>query len=309
MRLLATALLAFATLHAQPDTPANLLRVAEEADAFQENISKTVSTETLVQRTLLPPSRFQPRVGASATTPPKIRERVREIVSEYSVGGLHDSDSHDLVEFRQVISVDGKPVQTVENARRALSLNIRSADDQLRKRMLEDFAKHGLVDVATEYGLILLAFTKRGQENIEFGPGVEGQIGADAVITLPWKQKTSEGGELEFHGRQSARRALTGTLWVRASDSLPLRIQAWAESVDRAHHLIRDEAVVEYVRSPRGFLTPASVVHRHLVDGIVATENLYRYEPFKLFTSDAEIKFTEIPEDPAASPAPPAKKK
>jgi hypothetical protein len=55
---------------------------------------------------------------------------------------------------------------------------------------------------------------------------------------------------------------------------------------------------VDYAQSPHGFLTPVSVVHRHLVDGQLLTENLYRYEPFKLFTADTEIKFTDLPDTP-----------
>jgi len=78
--------------------------------------------------------------------------------------------------------------------------------------------------------------------------------------------------------------------------------------VDSTKHVIRDDATVDYVRSAHGFLTPVSVTHRHAVDGRLITENRYRYEPFKLFTSDAEIKFTELPEDPQPS-TPPAKKK
>jgi len=57
----------------------------------------------------------------------------------------------------------------------------------------------------------------------------------------------------------------------------------------------RDEATIDYVRSAHGYLTPISVIHRHLVDGKLITENLYSYEPFKRFGADAEIKFTELP--------------
>ncbi len=64
---------------------------------------------------------------------------------------------------------------------------------------------------------------------------------------------------------------------MRASDGLPLRIEAWAE-YEQAKRKIRDEASVDYVMSSHGFLTPASVVHRHIVDGQTITENLYRYE-------------------------------
>ena len=124
------------------------------------------------------------------------------------------------------------------------------------------------------------------------------------MLLLRWKQVSSEGGQLEFRGKFVSRRAMQGILWVRKSDGLPLRIQVWVESVTEKR-TIRDEATVEYQLSLHGFLTPASVVHRHIMDRQLLTENLYRYEPFKLFAADAEIKFTDLP-DPA--PPPPQKK-
>jgi len=288
-----------------PTLPEILARVAEEAEVLAQNVPKAVTQETLEQRALIFPSRLLPRIGKAATAAPKPRLVVREIVSEYSVGTLKESNSPDLVEFRQVVSVDGRPVQSAEHARHALSLGIRSADDRVRKRMLEDFARHGLIDVATDYGIILLAFTKRGIENMEVKPAGETRIGAEDALILSWRQTSEAGGELEFFGNQSTRRPLQGMLFVRKSDGLPLRVQAWAEHPD-AKQTIRDEAAVDYALSAHGFLMPASVVHRHLVDGKLKTENLYRYEPFKLFSADAEIKFTEVPETPPP-PAPPKK--
>jgi hypothetical protein len=284
-----------------PALPEILARVAEEAEVLAQNAPKALTQETLEQRALTFPPRLLPRIGKAATVAPKPRLSVREIVSEYSVGTLKESDSPDLVEFRQVVSVDGRPVQSAEHARHALSLGIRSADDRVRKRMLEDFARHGLIDVATDYGIILLAFTKRGIENMEVKPAGETRIGAEDALILAWRQTSAAGGELEFFGNQSTRRPLQGMLFVRKSDGLPLRVQAWAEHPD-AKQTIRDEAAVDYALSAHGFLMPASVVHRHLVDGKLKTENLYRYEPFKLFSADAEIKFTEVPETPPPPP-------
>jgi hypothetical protein len=289
---------------AQPASPEILTRVAEEAEVLRQNATKALSLETLEQRAVMPPSRFRPRVGAAAKEVPKLRLAVREVVSEYSVGALRDSDSHDLVEFRQVVSVDGRHIQSPESARRALSLGVHSEDDRTRKRMLEDFAKHGLVDVATDYALILLAFSKRGLEQMKITSRGEEQIGTDLATVLHWQQTSAAGGELEFHGRQMTRRALQGILWVRKSDGLPLRISAWAEHLDNKHQ-IRDEGTVDYVLSPHGFLTPVSVVHRHSIDNAIVTENLYRYEPFKLFGADSDIKFTPEP-DPVL--VPPTKK-
>ena len=290
----------------QPTLPEILARVAEEAEVLEQNAPKALTQETLEQRAQIFPPRSLLRVGKAATLAPKPRLLVREIVSEYSVGTLKESNSPDLVEFRQVVSVDGRRVQSAASARHALSLGIHSADDRVRKRMLEDFAKHGLVDVATDYGLILLAFTKRGLENMEVKPAGESRVGAEDALVFSWRQTSAAGGELEFFGNQSARRPLQGMLYVRKSDGLPLRVQAWAEHPD-AKRTIRDEAAVDYALSTHGFLMPASVVHRHLVDGQLKTENLYRYEPFKLFSADAEIKFTEVPDTPPPPPAPPRK--
>jgi len=301
--LLLVALLV-AAQDSQPLSLADVLsRVAEEAEILQQNAPKALTTETLQQRTLLPPSRFRPRIGKAALEPAKPRQQVREIVSEYSVGTLKESASRNLCEFRQVISIDGRKVQSAESARHALSLGLKSADDRARKRMLEDFARNGLVDIATDYGLILLAFSKRGQQEMRFVPAGEEQVGADAVLVLNWEQTSDAAGVLEFHGNQAARRAMSGRLLVRKSDGLPVRVQAWTEHAQNGH-VIRDDATVDYVLSSHGFVTPVSVLHRHLVDTQVITENLYRYDPFKTFGADTEIKFTEID----TPPPPPAKK-
>jgi hypothetical protein len=266
-------------------------RVAEEADVLEQNAARILTRESLEQRSILPPSRFRPRTGSRTEQATGRRLRVRDVVSEFSFGALRSSQSHDLIEFRQVLSVDGQPLQTADNALRALSQGIQRGDDRTRKRMLEEFARNGLVDIATDYALILLAFTSRSQKQMEFSPLGHGYVGADAALALTWKQKSTQGGVLEFHGLESVHRALQGTLWVRASDGLPLRVNAWIEYTDRAGHLIRDEATVDYIMSEHGFLTPASVIHHHVVNGAVMTENLYRYEPFKLFSSSSTIKF------------------
>jgi hypothetical protein len=313
--LLVAVWIAFAQDPAQPNLPDLLSRVAEEAEMLQQNAPKSLTQEVLEQRALMPATRFRPRIGKKATTmaAPPPRLVVRQIVSEYSVGTLKESTVQNLTELRQVISVDGRKVQSAASARHALSLGVTSADDRIRKRMLEDFAKHGLVDIATDYGIFLLAFTKRGLENMKVTLGGEEQVGADAAWVLNWQQTSPDAGLLQFVGNQASRVALQGRLLVRKSDGLPLRIQSWTEHSEDATQIllqswsghpptqtVRDEATVDYIQSAHGFLTPASVVHRHLVDGHVMTENLYRYEPFKMFSADAEIKFTELEAPPPA---------
>src|ERR1035438_3215736 len=302
--LLVAVWIALAQDPLQPSLPDLLSRVAEEAEILQQNAPKSLTQEVLEQRALMPATRFRPRVGKKATTMPAAPPRlvVRQIVSEYSVGTLKGSAVQNLTELRQVISVDGRKVQSAASARHALSLGITSPDDRIRKRMLEDFARHGLVDIATDYGIFLLAFSKRGLENMNVVLAGEEQVGADAAWVLNWRQTSADAGMLELIGTPASRGAPQGRLLVRQSDGLPLRIQSWVEH-PQATHKIRDEATVDYIQSAHGFLTPASVIHRHLVDGQVITENLYRYEPFKMFSADAEIKFTEL-ETPSPPPAP-----
>jgi hypothetical protein len=287
-----SAWLAFPLLAAgQQNLPQVFSRVSEEAEVLQQNAPKVVTIERLEQRTVLPPTRFRPRAGATYLASLKPDLRVREIVSEYSFGALREGAAKSLLEFRQVISVDGREVQSPESARHSLSAGIAATDDRGRKRMLEAFAANALGDIATDYSLILLTFSRGSLGNLTIAPLGKEWVGTDAALTFSWQQKTDAGGALEFHGRESAHRALRGTLWVRESDGLPLRVNAWMEHADQARHIIRDDATVEYSMSVHGFVTPVSVVHRHMVDGQITTENLYRYEPFKLFTTSTQIKF------------------
>ena len=297
--------LLLAVAHAQPGSYRISPRVAEEAEVLEQNAGKIVTQETLEQRALMPPTRFRPRLGSRGEQASGPRFRVRRVLSEFSFGALRTSASQNLIEYRQTVAVDGRPLQTTDSALRALSQGIQIGDDRVRKRMLEEFANNGLVDIATDYALILLTFTSRGQQQIEFAPVGEGYVGTDAARAFSWKQSSAQGGVLEFHGPQTARRALQGTLWLRASDGLPLRVIAWTEYTDQASQRIRDDATVEYVMSSHGFLTPASVIHHHRVNGDLMTENLYLYEPFKLFSTSSFIKFGDIPD---ATPPGPIKK-
>src|SRR5206468_2814439 len=121
---------------------------------------------------------------------------------------------------------------------------------------------HGLVDLATDYGIILLAFSKRLQENLDTELAGETQVGADAAWVIAWKQRDADAGVLEFRGNLASRHTMRGLLLVRKSDGLPVRVQAVTE-----HDKIRDEATVDYVQSSHGFLTPVSVVFRHIIEG------------------------------------------
>ena len=166
--------------------------------------------------------------------------------------------------------------------------------------MLEEFANNGLVDIATDYALILLPFTNRGLENMEVAPPGSpcGRRRCPGLLVAANLDNGRRTGIL----RQPVRAPPLAGHAVRPQIRRPAAARPGLGQHPDAKRTIRDEATVDYALSTHGFLMPVSVVHRHLVDGQLKTENLYRYEPFKLFSADAEIKFTEVPETPPPPP-------
>lgn len=296
--LCAASLLAGAPADFQPAPPPQadpvaqvLARVSEEAEVFGMTAPKMLAQETLVQRALQPSRRLRPRLGSTAVHSPKPEYRTREIVSEYGFSSLRDAPNV-LHEFRQVISVDGRRVASQEKARRTLTIGIHSQDDAVKKHMLEDFEKHGLRGAATDFGQILLLFTRRRLDDYTFRIQGSGMIGADAATILRFEQRGGSGALLIFEKRQAIHRPLEGQLWVRRSDSRPLRVVV-SSTRKEGNLVVRDEATVDYAMSGHGMLAPVSVVHRQFAGADLRVENVFRYTPFRLFSADTEIQFTE----------------
>jgi hypothetical protein len=295
MRACIAAMAAIATLSGQTMPLGDILsRVSEEAEMFRRIAPQTLTEETLAQRTLKPQPRFRPRVGAGVKTAPALQYLTREVVSEYSFATLRDA-SGSLHEFRQVISVDGRRVNTPEQARHALSLGLKSEDDRARKRMLEDFRKLGLIDAVMDFGQVLLLFTKRELPNYDFHIAGTDRLGADEAVVLTYTQRHGQQTMLVFEGRKTIRAKLDGKLWVRKQGGLPLRISMRSQWKEQGHSRLH-EAIVEYAATPFGIVAPVSVKHSEYFDKVLITENLFRYTPFKKFGADAEIKFDAAPE-------------
>jgi hypothetical protein len=274
-----------------------LSRLTEEAEMLRQNAPKAIAVETLEQRALRPPSRFRPSPGAGPADAPRAQIFTREIVSEYSVGVLKQTGSDNLMEFRQVVAVDGQPVQSHETARRALAMGLRSAEDRVRKQMLEDFERHGLVGAVSDFGILLLQFTKRGIRDLKLTPYALTHVGSEQALVFNYEQVSGDTGLLELTKRRATRYPLSGRVFVRFSDGVPLRISCSIQRKDGKKEVL-DQATVEYALSSHGFYAPASVVHRQYIDRQLVLENQFRYAPFRTFGADTEIKFTEIPEPP-----------
>jgi hypothetical protein len=297
MMLLALAPLSFAVLCAQPDTLTRILnRVSEEAEVFAREAPLMISQETLRQHALRSQSRFRPRIGAEALKTHPLVYQDRILVSEYGFTTLEGSPGV-VREMRRVVSVDGKKVESEEKARQSLTLSLKSDSDRAKKKLLQDFEKNGLIGAAVDFGQLILQFRRRNLAKFHFEMKGETRSGPDEVLIVAFRQQAGPGGLTLYQGNDANRAELTGEVWVRKNDFLPVRVSLTTERKD-GESVTRHTAAVDYQRTPFGVLAPAAVKHQEIVNGILKTENRYEYTPFRKFAADAEIKFTEVPEMP-----------
>jgi hypothetical protein len=266
-----------------------LERLSEEAAAFEQAAPNLIAEETLVQRSIKPAHRrFRPRIISEQQqlTP---EWQTREIVSEYTYGAA-PGDPGNIREFRRVLSVDGRPVEESRKAVEALAKSIRSDDDQARLRLLQAFAKHGLVGTITDIGQIILLFERRNLQRFEFQPAGSTMIGAERCLIFRYEQLEGPEQVTVWQGSRLMRAKLAGQIFVRQSDYLPIRI-TFASVVGEGQKAIREEAQVEYAQSRYGSLAPVSVVHREYRNGALTTENLFSYSSFRKFGSSSGVRF------------------
>jgi hypothetical protein len=268
-------LLCFAlTVRADEHTQNLVERLAREADAFQKIAPEVVGRETLHQRALSA-GRFKIRVGD-----PVWRER--EIVSEYGFALLGGQELH---EVRQVTSVDGKRVAAESQAQEALGKLVAGNDDQRKKRALQQLEKYGLQGAATDFGQILLLFSRINSERYEItasGPRLLGTVPTEVFL---YRQLDGPQALTLFREHSAAapqRLSVQGEIWAREADGLPVRITMTATD-DTKGRSLREEATVDYAMSEFGTLLPVETTQRELHSGEEVAENKFSYSDFHRF--------------------------
>jgi len=275
-------LLCFAlVLRADESTQKLADRLAREAEAFERIAPQLLGRETLHQRVITPPARFKLRVGDAATHPPVATWKEREIVSEYAFTLL----GREIHELRQVTSVDGKQIAGENQAQDALAKLLTSHDDERKKRALEHLEKYGLQGAATDFGQILLLFSRGNQERYEITAAGPRLLGTVPTQVFHYKQLDGPQALTVFRGDTAAktqRLSVEGEIWAREADGLPLRITMTAtdSTTDKA---LREEATVDYAMSEFGALLPVETTHRELRSGVEVAENKFTYSEFHRF--------------------------
>lgn len=287
-------LLCAAGIHAGPLVQHMMERISEEASVFARQAPDVIGQETLRQRALKPPRRFHPRVGKAALEPPKQEWQTREIVSEYGFSAFSDAPGV-LHEFRRVVSVDGRAIEENAKALDALAKSITSNDDSRKRHELKQFEKFGLLGAATDFGQLILMFSRDQLTKYEFNAVGERLIGAETARVFSYKQVDGSEGLTIFAGGKALHQRLEGEIWVRASDYLPLRITLVSVRGE-GRSAVRDEAQVDYEMTRYGCELPVSVVHREFQSIGLVAENRFQYANFRKFGADAEINFTAEPE-------------
>jgi len=236
----------------------------------------------LHQRALAPP-RFKMRVGDAAKQAQAADWKEHEIVSEYAFALL----GRQIHELRQVTSVDGKRVAGEAQAQDALAKLITANDDQRKKRAIEQLEKYGLRGAATDFGQILLLFSRGNIEGYEFTAAGPRLMGTVATQVFHYQQLDGPQALTVFRGKPGAasttqRLSVQGEIWVREEDGLPLRITMTATdgSDDKT---LREEATVAYAMSQFGTLLPVETTQRELRGGEEVAENKFSYRDFHRF--------------------------
>lgn len=279
-------------LPAEADVQSLLRRVGEEAEMFHQNVTLVVGQESLKQRALKRGTRFRP--NGAQPTPPAGNFQTRELVSEYAVAAFAESNG-DFHEVRQVTQVDGRQIQKLRDARISLAMGMKTPDDKLRRKLLLEFEKHGLIGTAVDFGLSLLLFRKQALLNYTFMVAGTRQLGAETALVVRFKQKAGEGQMTVYEGNKLIRQQLQGELWL-SQTGVPLRIELGSAIRENGQTIV-DIGVTDYAMSQFGFVLPATVVHTRRADGIVVAENVFRYERFQKFAADSELKF-EVQDPP-----------
>jgi hypothetical protein len=277
-------------LLADPRTQKLLDRLAEEASAFAHTAPNLISQETLRQRALK--TGRQRARKSKEPDGPEAQWQTREIRSEY--GFAKTGNPPAIREIRKVLSVDGKPVNEGGQALHDLVRSLQSDDDRTRRKLLEDFEKHGLIGTATDFGQLVLLFDRRSQEQYEFSFKANKLTGADWCAVFEYRQHEGPGALTVFDSKGRQRPQVAGEIWVARDNYRVLRITL-VSARGQGASAVRDEAEVDYTMSPHAVVVPAAVTHREYLNGELVAENLFRYAPFQKFGASADIKFTGEP--------------
>jgi hypothetical protein len=255
-----------------------LAEIARVATTFWHVAPDYVARETLSQKALTLPKR-RLRAGVSAAEPPRPEFTHREIVSYYALSSFRTSPEA-LLEFREMVSVDGQNISGKSGADKFQAI-LKGSDDKAKKELLDRFEKTSLGVAATDFGQLILLFTKANQGKYNFTAGGPALVGADRALIVDFSQRAGGEALRVAEPGKEIREPLTGQIWIREASFTPLRITLRTTRLDRSR-TIRDEARVEYEPKADGMILPVSIVYRRFVNDDLHVEAVYQYSDWQV---------------------------
>jgi hypothetical protein len=285
LRLVPIGLLPALILHAQ-----SLAQGAAGIDEYLEALARTAATfavtapgltaeETLDQRG----RRGFVEIGKKV----KIKDfdvmhpddfHTHHVVSRYALTEI--GEGHVLHEIRTILAMDGESLKTADDARHALTIGLRSADDRTKRELLENLEHNQLDGAVTDFGQLILLFTRHLQKDYVFFLTGDQHLGGEPVFVLGYRQISGAQGLTVFRERTEETQTVKGQIWFRQKDLLPIRITMNTEERMSKKLTIRILALVDYVPSRFG-LVPASVIHMQFLNSTLIVENDFHYADFQ----------------------------
>jgi hypothetical protein len=262
-----------------PETSELLAALGRSAAIFARSVPSLTARETLAQRGRLGDVQIlkkdrKDRLKKIAFTVPEDFQ-THDVVSDYSFGLVGDPAA--FHEVRRVVSVDDMPVTA--RTRHALTLQTASADDETKKRLLEELEQMQLQGAVVDFGPMLLLFTHAKQGDFEWKAGAPRKLGSGTVFVLKYRQISGATTVTEFREKRETRHSFTGQIWLRESDLVPARITVVTEEDLTPTDTLRNEAEIDYSPTPYG-LAPATVLHRQYLNENLLVENRFNYADY-----------------------------
>ena len=270
--------------HEQPDLPttADLIdAVANTAAIFSRTAPGLVAQEVLHQRGRRGLINILQQGQKEATVKLPQDFRTHEAVSDYALAQIGDSRA--IHEIRSLITIDGRTVKAADEARHALAIGVKSPDDELKHRLLENFERNRLEGAVTDFGQLILLFGASARSRYTFTMGHQRLLNGVPMTALEYKQVSGSTGLTVFHERVMDVRSAQGEIWLRNEDLLPLRITMFTESPLPGGLVIRDNAVVDYTPTTVG-LAPAHIHHMQFLSADLLVENDLQYSGYQRLT-------------------------
>jgi hypothetical protein len=186
-----------------------------------------------------------------------------------------------LHENRSAVEIDGLNTNGLRGSdtrqiRHAMSMGV----DDTRRQDLEDLENDRLEGAVTDFGPLIVLFSQKHLAEYSFSLAAPDKIGEEPVLVINYRQTAGNQGLTVFEKRTAEREQVSGTVWFRERDLLPLRITMTTHKALAKSFSVETEASVDYMPSKYG-LVPASVSHREYLNMRLLVENDLHYSNYR----------------------------